>query len=192
MSAALSSAPLCMPLGLVLVSVAVTAWSIARAWPSWRFDRLALRGFDTPGEAAGPFRQGEPILRPMYGFERDPGSLIFFTLHLLACLGGIFALSTMLWFAVAVVEGAPVAANTVAALAGLFAAVLAIPMWLGHRMLHGMLGGVLGPPAVPLLLVIVVIQHDLIRRRRAADEREARRREDHERARAAKALTKGA
>ncbi|PRP90118.1 hypothetical protein ENSA5_67360 [Enhygromyxa salina] len=184
----------CPPLWLGLASVALTAWSIARAWPKWRFERLALRGFDSPGAAAGPFRQGAPEatpnLRPMYGFERDPGSLIFFTLHFLACVGGILALSTVLWFAVAVVEGMPLAANTVSALAALFAAVLAVPMWLGQRLLHGLLGGLLAlfvfalwPPAVPLLLVIVVVQHDLIRRRSVADEREQGRREAHERER---------
>ncbi|KIG13597.1 hypothetical protein DB30_07928 [Enhygromyxa salina] len=153
---------------------------------------MALRGFDSPGEATGPFRQPEATLRPLYGLERDPGSLIIFTLHLLAGCGGIVALSTLMWFAVAIVEGAPFAASSVAALAGLFAAVLAAPMWLGHRSLHGMLGAVLAlflfalwPPAVPLLLVIVVIQHDLIRRRVVADEREQARREAHERQRAA-------
>jgi hypothetical protein len=185
-----SCSPFGPPLLLALACAGVTTWSIARAWSSWRFDRLALRGFDSPGAAVGPFRQSEPSLRPLYGFERDPGSLIFFTLHALACLGGMLALSTVMWFAVAIVEGAPLAAGTVAALAALFAAVLAIPMWLGHRMLHGLLGGVLAlfvfglwPPAVPLLLVIVVIQHDLIRRRKIADEHEQLRREEHERKR---------
>lgn len=179
------------PLWLAFACVVVTVWSIAHSWSGWRFDRLALRGFDSPGDDAGPFRQTEPSLRPLYGFERDPGSLIFFTLHALACAGSILALSTVMWFAVAVVEGAPLAANTVAALAGLFAAVLCVPMWLGHRRLHGLLGGVLAlfvfglwPPAVPLLLVIVVTQHDLIRRRAVADEREQLRREEHERKRA--------
>ncbi|PRP98813.1 hypothetical protein [Enhygromyxa salina] len=175
---------------LALVSVVITAWSVHRAWPSWRFDRFALRGFDSPGEATGPFRQPDPTLRPLYGHERDPGSLIIFTLHVLASVGGIAALSSMMWFAVAIVEGAPWAASSVAAVAGLFAAVLAAPMWLGNRTLHGMLGGVLAlflfglwPPAVPLLLVIVVIQHDLIRRRFIADDREQARREAHERER---------
>ena len=184
------SGPSLPSLCLALASVAITVWSIMRARPQWRFDRLALRGFDSPGEVTGPFRQTEPTLRPLYGLERDPGSVIVFTLHLLASLGGVVSLSMVMWFAVAVVEGAPQAANTVAALAGLFAAVLAAPMWLGQRLLHGLLGGVLGlfsfglwPPAVPLLLVIVVIQHDLIRRRAVADEREQSRREDHERQR---------
>lgn len=188
----------CPPLWLGLASVALTGWSIARAWPKWRFQRLALRGFDSPDAAAGPFRQAVPQtmpqtmpeLRPMYGFERDLGSLMFFALHFLACIGGIIALSTVLWFAVAVVEGMPLAADTVSALAALFAAVLAVPMWLGHRLLHGLLGGLLAlfvfalwAPAVPLLLVVVVVQHDLIRRRSVADEREQDRREAHERRR---------
>lgn len=175
---------------LALASVAITVWSIVRARPKWRFDRLALRGFDSPGPVPGPFRQAEPTLRPLYGLERDPGSAIIFTLHLLASVGGIVALSTVMWIAVAIVEGVPRAADSVAAVAGLFAAVLAVPMWLGNRMLHGMLGGVLAlflfglwPPAVPLLLVIVIIQHDLIRRRAVADEREQTRRADHERRR---------
>lgn len=175
---------------LALASVVITGWSIVRSRPNWRFDRLALRGFDSPGEATGPFRQTQATLRPLYGLERDPVSLTIFALHLLASLGAVLALSTMMWFAVAVVEGVPRAATGVAALAGLFATVLAVPMWLGKRMLHGLLGGVLAlflfglwPPAVPLLLVIVVIEHGLMRRRADADERERARREDHERQR---------
>ena len=70
-------------------------------------------------------------------------------------------------------------------------ALLAVPMWLGQRVAHGVLAGVsallmliLWPPAVTLLLVIVVIQHDLIRRRAIADEYEQNRRAEHERRRA--------
>jgi hypothetical protein len=177
-------------LWLSLASGAVIAWSIRRAWPSWRFDRLALRGFDSPGEHAGPFRAAEPELRALYGFERDPGSVMVFGLQLLACLGGVAALATTLWCAVALVSGMPNAANTVAAFAGLCAAVLAIPMWLGHRLLHGLLAIVvalfvfgLWPPAMPLLLVIAVVQHDLIKRRAVADAREQTRRREHERQR---------
>lgn len=176
---------------LALATVAVTAWAIARASGKWRFDRLALRGFDSPGETTGPFRQSEPTLRPLYGLERDLGSLMFFALHLLACVGGIVALSTLMWFGVAVIEEQPFAADTVSMLAALYAATLSIPMWLGHQRLHGLLGAVLTVfwiglwfPAVPLLLVIVVVQNDLIRRRTIADEREQTRRDDHERARA--------
>jgi len=184
---------------LSLASVVIVAWSIARARSQWRFDRLALRGFDLPFEPAGPFRQSEPSLRPMYGFVRDPGCQIFFVLHLLATFVGIASLATTLWFAVAVLEGMSHAAGAVAALAGLFAAILAVPMWLGHRLLHGLLSGLMAlfvfalwSPAVPLLLVIVVIQHDLIRRRAIADELEQRRREDHERKRSASSPTSAA
>ena len=173
---------------LALASLALTAWSIHRARPGWRFDWLALRGFDSPGAGSGPFRQPEPTLRPLYGLERDAGSLMIFALHLLASLGGIASLASLMWVAVAVVERMPASANLVAALAGVFGAVLAVPMWLGHRRLHGLLGAVLGlfawglwPPVVPLLLVIVVAQHDLMRRRAIADEREQGRRDEHAR-----------
>ena len=179
------------PWVLASLTFAVTVWAIARASGAWRFDRLALRGFDSPGETTGPFRQSEPTLRPLYGLERDLGSLMFFGLHLMASLGGIVALATLMWFGVAVIGREPFAADTVAMFAALYAAVLAVPMWLGDRRLHGLLGAVmtvfwigLWAPAVPLLLIIVVVQHDLIRRRKIADEREQERRDEHERARA--------
>ena len=183
---------------LSAATVGIVIGSIVWARRSWRFDRLALRGFDLPFEPAGPFRQSEPTLRPMYGFERDPGCQIFFVLHLLACFGAIVSLAVTLWCGVAILEGIGLGATTAAALAAWLAAILSIPMWLGKRRVHGVLAGLMAlfvfalwPPAVTLLLVFVVIQHDLIRRRAIVDSLELERREAHERRRRA-ADTSGA
>ncbi len=174
-------------LGLVVASI---VWALRR----WRFDRLALRGFDLPFEPASPFRQSEAKLRPLFGFEPDPGAQLFFVLHLLAALGGISSMAMTLWCAVTILDGVSMTATTIAALAGSSAALLAVPMWLGHRVAHGVVAGVMAvlmlglwPPALTLLLVIVVIQHDLIRRRAIADAREQERRREHERRRQATA-----
>lgn len=176
------------PLYLLIANVLVFIASLVWARRNWRLDRLALRGFDLPFEPAGPFRQSEPELRPLFGFERDSGAELFFILHLLAAAGGVSSLATTLYCASALTQGIGEDPLALAAFAGLCATIQAVPMWRGQRVAHAVLSGVVTlfvlltwPPAITLVLVIVVVQHDLIRRRAIADEREQERRDEHAR-----------
>lgn len=167
---------------LATVSVLLTVWSIVLAWPDWRFERITLEGFDGPRVEASPFRQGTPEVRPLYARRRDPLSVLLFMLHLFAGIGGALGLATLVWLGLAVSGHAFATATVVATVAGLLATVGAIPMWLNHRLLHGLLAAAvalflfaLWPPAVLMLIVVVGLQRSVMRRRTEADEHERRR-----------------
>ncbi|MCA9698787.1 MAG: hypothetical protein KC431_14780 [Myxococcales bacterium] len=161
--------------------VMVLSAAIVQSWPRWRFRRVALEELELP-DTGSPFRAIEQQLRARYVLTHDTGSTLSFSMHALLSLLTVLGFAALGWAAMrsqTFVEFAPAGAAT----AALLAALLAWPMWLGRRRLHGTVGVGIGlaamvawAPALPFVGLVVLVEQALMRRRSEADAHESRRR----------------